>query len=90
MHDARPAGSVLAAHLEDEAVLLEMDRRRYFRLNDTGQTIWRALESGQTPAGAARLLVERYAVEPDQAAAAVDEFIAELEAYRLVERAAGT
>lgn len=82
---ARPRTSVLAAHVEGEAVLLEMDRKRYYRLNETGQAIWRALEAGDTKDRVVERMTEVYDVAPDDAAAAFDAFVAELAAQRLVE-----
>ena len=41
-HDRYTASpEVLAAHLEGEAVLLHMDTKDYFRLNDTAAWVWR-------------------------------------------------
>ena len=32
---------VLVAHLQGEAVILHMDTKRYYRLNDTAACIWK-------------------------------------------------
>lgn len=37
---------VLTAHLEGEAVLLHLETKQYYRLNETGAAIWKGLERG--------------------------------------------
>jgi hypothetical protein len=76
---------VLAAHLEAESVLLEMKRKRYFRLNETGQAIWRALEAGRPRDALVAELVQAFEVDDVTARAEVDRFIAELTAAGLLE-----
>ena len=39
---------VLAAHLAGEAVLLNLEDKSYYRLNETAAVIWSALEKGET------------------------------------------
>ncbi|HEX7049911.1 MAG TPA: PqqD family protein [Longimicrobiales bacterium] len=77
---------VLVAHLDGEAVLLHMDSKRYFRLNETGQRIWQHLEHGLDRDAIVSALVEEYDVDPATAAAALDGLIEELERHALVER----
>jgi hypothetical protein len=90
MSEYTPRETVLAAHLDGEAVLLEMDRKRYFRLNETGQAIWRALEAGRTADEVVEALVETFDVDPDTARAELGRFIEELSAEGLVRQAPDT
>jgi len=39
---------VLAAHLAGEAVLLNLEDKSYYRLNETAALIWAGLEKGET------------------------------------------
>ncbi len=80
-----PSPSVLAAHLDMESVLLEMKRRRYFRLNETGQAIWRALEAGKSGAAVVAELVAAFDVDEATAAGEVERFLAELARAGLLE-----
>jgi hypothetical protein len=83
---------VLAAHLGDEAVLLDLSGKRYYRLNETAAVVFRALEGGSDRAGAIRQLVAEFEVSEPDAAAAVDVLLADLAARGLVvpgERAQG-
>ena len=69
---------VLTAHLEDEAVLLHMDTKRYYRLNATAAAIWRGLEQGRTRAQLLEELCRRFDVHAEQAAPELDRVILDL------------
>lgn len=75
---------VLAAHLGDEAVLLDLSGKRYYRLNETAAVVFRALEAGADRAGAIRQLVAEFEVSESDAAAAVEVLLADLAARGLV------
>ena len=51
---------VLAAHLGDEAVLLDLTGKRYYRLNETAAVVFRALEEGEGREGAIRRLIAAF------------------------------
>ena len=88
MENARYTASpdVLAAHLEGEAVLLHMETKDYFRLNDTAAWIWKGLERGLDRDGLVAALLERYEVSPAEAEAELDALIADLSQRGLVTR----
>lgn len=69
---------VLAAHLEGEAVLLNMESKDYFRLNDTAAWVWKCLERGMDRSALLASLLERYEVDPAAAEAELDRLLAEL------------
>jgi coenzyme PQQ synthesis protein D (PqqD) len=73
------SADVLAAHLEGEAVLLDLASKRYFRLNATGAAIWRGLEAGKSRDEIVNALLDGFDVDAEVAAQAVDAAIAELE-----------
>jgi hypothetical protein len=76
---------ILSAHLDGETVLLHMDSKRYYRLNETGQRIWRLLEAGVPVGEIAGRLSEEFEVEEGAAAAEVEGFIAALRSRDLVD-----
>jgi hypothetical protein len=76
---------VLAAHLGDDAVLLDLKAKRYYRLNESAASAFKALEAGEGRDGAiARLLVE-FDVDEAEATRAVDGLLSELAARGLVD-----
>lgn len=83
----RVRDDVLAAHLEGEAVLLHMDTKDYFRLNETAAVVWKALERGAAREAIVDQLVAAFEVDRDEAAAELDRLLSELFARGLVEPA---
>lgn len=75
---------VLAAHLEGEAVLLHMDTKDYFRLNDTAAFVWKHLERGRGRDEILAELLAAFDVEEAEAAAELDRLLAELASRKLV------
>lgn len=86
MENARYTASpeVLAAHLEGEAVLLHMDTKDYFRLNDTAAWVWKGLERGLDRTALVDSLLERYEVERPEAEAQLDQLLGELSRRGLI------
>jgi hypothetical protein len=77
---------VLAAHLGDEAVLLDLTAKRYYRLNESAAVVFRALEEGEGRDGAIRRLIAAFEVSEPDAASAVDALLADFAARGLVAR----
>jgi hypothetical protein len=70
--------TVLAAHLEGEAVLLDMESKHYFRLNGTGAFIWKALERGSSREEIVADLTATFTVTAEEAAGELDRLLEEL------------
>lgn len=79
---------VLAAHLRGEAVLLHLESKRYFRLNETGAVVWQGLERGLERDEMVRELTERFQVSEEEAREATDSLLRELLDEALVTPAA--
>lgn len=75
---------VLSAHLAGETVLLDLDTKRYYRLNETGQVVWRGLEEDAGRDEILERLLETYEVDAETAGREVDRFLAALGDRRLV------
>jgi hypothetical protein len=87
MAENDPTASVLAAHLDGESVLLHMDSKRYYRLNATGQAIWRALEAGHRGEALEAALLDEFEVDATTARAEIERFLRELAEAGLVREA---
>lgn len=74
----RASEDVLTAHLEGEAVLLHLDTKNYFRLNDTAAVIWKALESGTSRAELLDELSRMFEAEPTVTAAGLERLLEQL------------
>ena len=67
-----------------EAVLVDLNTKRYYTLNETAMLIWRALETGRTKDEIVRELTGNYDVSIEHAAASVERLLTALAAHRLV------
>jgi hypothetical protein len=87
--ELRPHPKCLLTVLDDgTGVILNLDTKYYFTLNETGVALWQALEAGASTASAiAAELVRRFEVDEAQALEDVREVLAELLAEKLVEPA---
>lgn len=74
----KPSPDALVAHLQGEAVLLHAGTKDYFRLNETGQVVWRVLEQGGDEDAVVAALLETYEVDAEDARAEVNRIIREL------------
>lgn len=75
---------MLTAHLEGEAVLLDLETKRYYRLNATAARIWKGLEQALPPDQIAAALVREFDVDPALARTELDRELGELRAKGLV------
>ena len=75
---------VLAAHLEGEAVLLDLKTKHYFRLNRTAARIWKGLEQSLEPPQIVDVLVDEFAVDAATARAEVERALEDLRTRGLV------
>jgi hypothetical protein len=74
---------VVYTDLEDGAVLLHLQTRFYYSLNDVGQVIWRLLDSTESVDELVQRLMAEYEVEEGQAKERVSAFLQELEREQL-------
>lgn len=76
--------AVIAAELDDESVLLNVETGMYFGLDPVGTRIWQLLEGGSTQSEILDTLLNEYDVEPDRVGTDVEVFLDILEAKGLV------
>jgi hypothetical protein len=76
---------VIYADLDpSEGVVLNLETKNYYRLNETGQVIWRGLASGKPVDAIALELSQTFRVTPESAQADVDELLLLLEREKLI------
>jgi len=81
---ARKTGAA-AAPVDDELVLLDPRRSRYFSFDPTGRRVWEVLEEPQSVRALCTALEREYAVEPERCEAEVVSFHEQLTQHELVE-----
>jgi hypothetical protein len=75
---------VVYTDLEEGSVLLHLDTRFYYSLNEVGQAIWRSVGSVEKFDDLVRRLTVEYEVEEPQARQSLAAFLEELEREQLV------
>jgi len=84
----RPHDHVIFTDLNGlEGVLVDLNTRQYFQINESACLIWRGLVKGTSVADIARELTERYDVTLDHAQSSVETAVARFRAHRLVDSA---
>lgn len=81
----RAPTTVVSEVLDGEAILLSLDRARYFRLNGAGTEAWSVLAAGGSVDEAVAAITQRFDVEPDVARRDVNELTTRLLSEGLLE-----
>jgi hypothetical protein len=82
----RPYDHVIFTDLNGvEGVLVDLNTKQYFQINETASLIWRGLAKGTPLADIARELTELYDVTQDHAQSSVDAAVARFTAHRLLD-----
>lgn len=80
-----PLEHVVASHLEDgDGVLVDLNTRQYYQLNETAMLIWRALENGSSFDQIVKEIVTTYTVSSERAIASAETLIKQLQKRKLV------
>ncbi len=81
----RPQAHVVVTEFDGgESVLVDLDTKRYYQLNETATLIWRGLADGSSKANIVGSLTSVYDVTEEDAVTSVDQVLQELKAHRLV------
>jgi hypothetical protein len=67
-----------------EGILVDLNTKKYFQLNETGTLVWRGLEKKQTLGEIVGQITAAYDVTPDHAAESVRRLLENLRAFKLV------
>ena len=67
-------------------ILVDLNTKQYYQLNETGSLIWRGLETGSSIDAIVDELKATYEVSSEHARASVEKLLRNLEAKKLVER----
>ena len=75
---------VVTTELEDGAILLNLNTKYYYNLNETGLSIWQALDESGDPEKIAKKLTDAYDINRNQASAYLNELLEDLEKEGLI------
>ena len=67
-----------------EGILVDLNTKKYFQLNETGTIIWRGLEKNRTLEEIVGEITAAYDVTPEHASESVRKLLDNLRAFKLV------
>jgi len=67
-----------------EGILVDLNTKRYFQLNETAMVVWKGLEQGKTIGEIVADFTSSYEVEADRAALSVKRLVDSFQTYKLV------
>jgi hypothetical protein len=67
-----------------EGILVDLNTKKYFQLNETAMVVWKGLEQGKTTGEIAAEITAAYEVALDQATLSVQRIIDNFQSYKLV------
>jgi hypothetical protein len=74
----RRKADLMGALIDDEVVLLHVEKGLYYNLKGVGADLWSRLETPHSLGELVDLMCEDYEVAPDVASAEISQFISEL------------
>jgi len=67
-----------------EGILVDLNTKRYFQLNETAMIVWKGLEQGKSIGEIVADFTSSYEVEPDRATLSVERLLDSFQTYKLV------
>jgi hypothetical protein len=67
-----------------EGILVDLDTKRYYQLNETAMIVWKGLEQGKTLSEIVADVTSSYEVAPDRATVSVQRLLESFQTYKLV------
>jgi PHD/YefM family antitoxin component YafN of YafNO toxin-antitoxin module len=67
-----------------EGILVDLNTKRYYQLNETAMLVWRGLEQGKSVNEIVAEVTSSYEVETDRATTSVQRLLDSFQTYKLV------
>lgn len=67
-----------------EGILVDLNTKRYYQLNETAMIVWKGLEQGKSIGEIVADFTSSYEVEPDRATLSVQRLLDSFQVYKLV------
>jgi coenzyme PQQ synthesis protein D (PqqD) len=67
-----------------EGILVDLNTKRYYQLNETAMVVWKGLEKGKTMNEIVDDITSSYEVAPDRATLSVQRIVHNFQSYKLV------
>lgn len=70
-----------------EGILVDLNTKKYYQLNETAMVVWKGLEQGKTTGEIAADMTSSYEVTLDRATVSVQRIVDNFQTYKLVSAA---
>ena len=67
-----------------EGILVDLNTKKYYQLNETAMVVWKGLEKGKTMGEIVTDITSSYEIAPDQATLSVQRIVENFQSYKLV------
>ena len=67
-----------------EGILVDLNTKKYYQLNETAMVVWKGLEKGKSLSEIVADITSSYEVGPEQAALSVQRIVDNFQSYKLV------
>ena len=67
-----------------EGILVDLNTKKYYQLNETAMIVWKGLEQGRTISEIVAEIISKYEVALDKATASVQRIVDNFQTYKLV------
>ena len=82
-----PVNDIIFTDFESgDGILVDLNTKQYYRLNETGALIWRGVEKGRTVSDMAAEIQNVYDVTTEHAQTSIEKLLRTLESNKLVKR----
>jgi hypothetical protein len=80
-----PGKHVVATDFDGgEGILVDLNTKKYYQLNETAMVVWKGLENGKTLDEIVADITSSYEVASDQATSSVQRIVDNFQSYKLV------
>ena len=80
-----PGKHVVATDFDGgEGILVDLNTKKYYQLNETAMIVWKGLEKGKTMGEIATDITSSYEVQLDKARVSVERIVDNFETYKLL------
>jgi hypothetical protein len=85
MNELIPCKHVVATDFDGgEGILVDLNTKKYYQLNETAMVVWKGLEKGKTMDEIVTEITSSYEVPADKATLSVQRIVDNLQTYKLL------
>ena len=75
---------VVVTDFDGEGILVDLNTKRYYQLNETAMIVWKGIEQGKSISEIVADFTSSYEVEADRAALSIQRLLDSFQTYKLV------